>query len=96
MAGSLEADRLVFLRTRWTPTPRWPLCSLIAVRERASFEVPKNGGANVTLLASMSAEGMGPCLAVEGSTTKAVFETCLERVSAPTLRPGLVVVIDNH
>ena len=43
----------------------------------------------------MSAEGMAPCLAVEGSTTKAVFETYLERVLAPSLRPGRVVVMDN-
>ena len=57
--------------------------------------MPRNWGANVTLLASMSAEGMGPCLAVEGSTTKAVFETYLERVLAPSLRPGRVVVMDN-
>jgi hypothetical protein len=34
--------------------------------------------ASVTLLASVSAEGMGPCLAVEGSTTREVFEAYLE------------------
>ena len=43
----------------------------------------------------MSAGGMGPCLAVEGATTKAVFEAYLERVLAPSLRPGQVVVMDN-
>lgn len=53
------------------------------------------GGENVTLLASMSAEGMGPCLAVEGSTTREVFETYLERVLAPSLKAGQVVVMDN-
>ena len=47
------------------------------------------------MLASMSVRGMGPCLAVEGPTTKAVFETYLERVLAPSLRPGQVVVMDN-
>lgn len=57
--------------------------------------VPRNWGANVTLLASMSAEGMGPCLAVEGSTTREVFETYLERVLAPSLKAGQVVVMDN-
>ena len=38
---------------------------------------------------------MGPCLAVEGPTTRGVFETYLERVLAPTLRAGQVVVLDN-
>ena len=38
---------------------------------------------------------MGPCLAVEGPTTKVVFETYLERVLAPSLRPWQVVVMDT-
>ena len=63
--------------------------------ERAYAKVPRNRGKNTTLLASMSSEGMGPCLAVESSTTKAVFETYVERVLAPSLRPGRVVVMDN-
>jgi transposase len=44
----------------------------------------------------MSAEGMGPSLAVEGATTATVFETYIERVVGPTLRrPGRLVVMDN-
>ncbi len=51
---------------------------------------------NTTLLASMSLEGMGPCLAVEGATTKAIFEAYVEQVLAPpSLHPGRVVVMDN-
>jgi len=34
-------------------------------------------------------------MAVVGSTTKAVFETYVERVLAPSLSPGQVVVLDN-
>src|SRR3954454_15038615 len=49
----------------------------------------------VTLLASMSVRGMGPCLAVEGPTIEAVFEAYLERALAPSLCPGQVVVMDN-
>src|SRR5215208_6269311 len=49
----------------------------------------------VRLVASMSAEGMGPSLAVEGSTTREVFEVYLEYFLAPALRPGQIVVIDN-
>jgi transposase len=43
----------------------------------------------------MSIEGMGPSLAVEGATTREVFETYIEKVLAPSLRPGQVVVLDN-
>ena len=57
--------------------------------------MPRIWGVNVTLLASMSVGGMGPCLAVEGPTTREVFETYLARVLAPSLREGQVVVMDN-
>jgi len=43
----------------------------------------------------MSVEGMGPSLAVEGATTKAVFEAYVERVLAPALKPEQIVVMDN-
>ena len=62
---------------------------------RAFGSAPRNWGKNVTLLASITAEGLGPCLAVEGATTREVFEAYLERVLAPTLRSGQVVVMDN-
>jgi transposase len=38
---------------------------------------------------------MGPSLAVEGATAREVFETYIEKVLAPTLREGQVVVMDN-
>ena len=44
----------------------------------------------------MGSGGMGPCLAVEGGTTKAVFEAYVERILAPSLSPGQqFVVLDN-
>lgn len=63
--------------------------------ERANGKVPRNRGKNTTLLASMTSGGMGPCMAVVGSTTKVLFEAYVERVLAPSLRPGQVVVMDN-
>jgi transposase len=63
--------------------------------ERAPAKAPRNWGKNVTLLSSMSLYGMGPSLAVEGATTREVFEAYLEGVLAPTLSPGQVVVMDN-
>ena len=57
--------------------------------------MPRNRGKNTTLLASMMLEGMGPCLAVVGSTTREVFEAYVKRVLLPALKPGQVVVMDN-
>ena len=62
---------------------------------RARSSVPRNWGTNVTLLASITANGMGPSLAVEGATTREVFEAYLERFLVPSLGPGQVVVMDD-
>jgi len=53
--------------------------------ERGHLKVPRNGQEHTTLLASMGVERMGPCLAVEASTTAEVFEAYLW--STPSL-PG--------
>jgi transposase len=63
--------------------------------ERAYGSVPRNRGKNTTLLASMSLEGIGAAMAVEGSTTQKVFEAYVERFLAPTLKAGQVVILDN-
>jgi hypothetical protein len=95
VAGGIESERLVFVDEMGTNTSLTPLYAWSRRGERAHCSAPRNWGANVTLLSSMTLSGMGPCLAVEGPTTKAVFETYLEWVLAPSLGPGQVVVMDN-
>jgi hypothetical protein len=95
VADGIDAGRLVFVDEMGTNTSLTPQYACSRRGERAHARVPRNWGANVTLLASMSVRGMGPCLAVEGPTTEAVFEAYLERALAPSLCPGQVVVMDN-
>ena len=95
VAGSVGAERFVFVDECGANTSLHQLYAWSRRGERAPCSAPRNWGANVTLLSSMSLEGMGPCLAVEGPTTKAVFETYVERVLAPSLRPAQLVVMDN-
>ncbi len=95
VAGQIYARRLVFVDEMGANISLAPVYAWSRRGERALASVPRNWGKNVTLLASMSIRGMGPCLAVEGSTTSEVFEAYLEHVLAPTLRPGQVVVMDN-
>ncbi len=86
---------LVFVDECGTHTSMTRLRARAPRGERAYGRVPRNRGRNTTLLASMTAEGMGPSMAVVGSTKKTVFETYVERVLAPSLSPGQVVVMDN-
>ena len=95
VAGKIHAERLVFVDECSTNTSLAPLYAWSRRGERALCSVPRNWGANVTLLASMSMGGMGPCLAVEGPTTREVFETYLEELLVPSLKAGQVVVMDN-
>jgi transposase len=95
VAGEIHTERLVFVDECSTNTSLAPLYAWSRRGERAFCSVPRNWGTNITLLASMGVGGMAPCLAVEGPTTREVFETYLEGVLAPSLRPGQVVVMDN-
>jgi transposase len=63
--------------------------------ERAYASLPRNTGANTTIIASLSHQGMGETMIVEGATNSVVFETYLEKVLAPSLLPGQIVILDN-
>jgi hypothetical protein len=78
VARAVDPRRLVFVDECGTNTSLSPMYAYSLKGRRAYAQVPRNRGANTTLLASMSLEGMGPCLAVEGTTTTIVFEAYVE------------------
>jgi transposase len=91
----LDPSVLVFVDECGTHTSMTRLRARAPRGERAYGKVPRNRGRNTTLIASMGSGGMGPSMAVVGSTKKAVFEAYVEEVLAPSLSPGRVVVMDN-
>jgi transposase len=95
VAGRLDARRFVFVDEMGANTSLSPIYGWARRGRRAYFQAPRNWGANVTLLSSITYSGMGPSLAVEGPTTREVFEAYIARVLAPGLRPGQIVVMDN-
>jgi transposase len=95
VAEQVEAERLVFVDEMGTNTSLSPVYAWAPKGQRAYWSVPRNRGTNTTVLSSMSVEGMGPSLTVEGPTTSVVFEAYVEQVLAPTLRRGQLVVLDN-
>jgi transposase len=95
VAKKIDAERLVFVDEMGSNTSLAALYAWSRRGDRARCSVPRNRGKNTTLLASMTSEGMGPCLAVVGSTTAAVFEAYVDQVLAPVRSTGQVVVLDN-
>jgi transposase len=95
VAEEVDAKQLVFVDEMGANVSLSALYAWSRKGKRALGSAPRNWGKNLTLLASITQEGVGPCLAVEGSTTREIFEAYLEGVLAPTLSPGQVVVMDN-
>jgi hypothetical protein len=82
----IDPERLVFVDECGTHTSMTRRYARAPKGERAYGSVPRNRGRNTTLVASMSLFGMGEAMAVEGSTTKGVFEAYVERFLAPNLK----------
>jgi transposase len=95
LAARIDPERLVFVDEMGTNTSLSPIYAWAPKGRRAHCSVPRNRGKNTTLLSSMSLSGMGPSLAVDGPTDREVFEAYVERVLAPTLQAGQVLVMDN-
>jgi transposase len=95
VAEEIVTERLVFVDECGTHTSLAPLYGYAPRGERLYLPVPRTRGKSTTLLSSMTIEGMGPSLTVEGATTARVFETYVEKVLLPSLREGQIVVMDN-
>ena len=63
--------------------------------ERAHGKAPRNWGKNVTLISSISTEGMGPSMSIQGSSDTESFGLYIREVLAPRLRAGQIVLMDN-
>jgi transposase len=63
--------------------------------ERAHSKAPRNWGKNVTLISSISVEGMGASMSIEGSSEPDSFGRYMREVLAPSLKIGQIVLMDN-
>ena len=95
LASRFDVRRLVFVDESGTHISMDRLRSRAPRGVRAYGRVPKNRGKNLTLIASMSLDGMGESMCVEGATDARAFEVYVEHFLAPTLSEGQVVVMDN-
>src|SRR5919112_3181683 len=90
VAAKVAPERLVFVDECGAHASMAPIYGYAPRGKRLRHSVPRRRGKNTTLLSSMTIHGMGPSLAVEGATTAVVFGAYVEKVLAPSLRPGQV------
>jgi transposase len=91
----LDWRDLVFVDESGTNITLAPLYGWAPKGERAYGKAPRNWDKNITLLASLSAEGIGAAMSVEGATDGAAFQTYVKHFLVPTLKTGQIVVLDN-
>ena len=94
-ARRLSTQDLVIVDETGTQINMTPLYAYAPRGKRAVGKVPRNYGANLTLIASLSLSGMGEAMLLDGSADGVAFETYIEQILAPSLRPGQMVILDN-
>jgi transposase len=63
--------------------------------ERAEGDAPVNYGPNISVIGAIRLEGVVTAMTIEGAVDGEVFLAFTERMLAPELRPGDVVIMDN-
>jgi transposase len=94
-AADLSSDDLVFVDETGSHIAMTPLYAYAPKGQRAIGKVPRNYGASMTLIASMSLSGMGEAFILDGAADGTAFEIYIEQLLAPSLRPGQIVILDN-
>lgn len=91
----LDREQFVIIDECGSNIALTPLYARAPRGKRAMGAVPRNYGKNTTLIASLSLQGMGEALILEGAADACAFELYIERVLAPSLREGQIVIMDN-
>lgn len=94
-AQALDAGKLVFIDECGSNIALTRLYARSPRGKRAYGTVPRNRRANITLLASLSLQGMGEALILEGPADGQAFEIYIEQILAPSLQVGHIVIMDN-
>ncbi len=91
----MRSADLVFVDETGSQIAMTPLYAYAPRGQRAVGKVPRNYGASMTLMASLSLSGMGEAFVLDGAADAAAFEVYVEQLLAPSLHAGQVVILDN-
>ena len=93
--SGVDPRRYVFVDESSTNARLVPLRARAPKGRRAFGKAPRNWKENVTLISSISLDGMGTSMSVEGSADGETFALYVEHFLCLTLRRGQIVVMDN-
>lgn len=93
--ASLDATRLVIVDETSTSVALTRRYGWAPSQERASGKAPRNHGQPTTLVASLTKDGLGPAMTLQGALDTEAFHVDVRDFLAPSLRPGQVVPLDN-
>ena len=93
--ADIDPARLVWVDETGTNTAMARRYGRAPRGKRVDGPVPQGHWKVLTLTAAIRLDGVGACLASDGATNAVTFETSVEQVLVPTLKPGDIVVMDN-
>jgi putative transposase len=91
----IDPKRLVFIDETWTKTNMEPLRGWAPRGERLVAKVPHGHWKTMTFVASLRHDRIEAPWLIDGPINGEGFRTYVEKVLAPTLNPGDLVIMDN-
>jgi transposase len=93
--GRIDPARLVFIDETWTKTNMAPLRGWAPIGQRIKAKVPNGHWKTMTFLAALRQDRVDAPWLIDGPINGERFLLYVEKVLAPTLQPGDIVVMDN-
>lgn len=93
--GSADLKRLVFIDETWARTNMAPLRGWAARGKRLIGRAPFGHWNTMTFVAALRCDGIVAPWVIDGPINGSIFQTYVEQVLVPALRPGDIVIMDN-
>ena len=93
--ASWDSKKLVFIDESGVKTNMTRLYGRATRGMRANDSAPHGHWGVRSLISSVRADGETACLSVDAATDAEIFQTYVQKILVPTLRPGDIVVMDN-
>ena len=91
----LDPDRLVFIDETWASTNMARLRGRAPRGQRLRMGVPYGHWKTTTFIAGLRCSGMVAPFVIDGPVNREIFELYVEKILAPELTCGDIVVMDN-